>query len=247
MPISNSTHTWALVDKENPFLETQCLSLVEALDFPTHLHRVSLPWFWRKVPVWLTPDLAAKVHSSPKSLMPPLPSFVICGGKVALKLGTYFRKKHQIFTVAVGQTSSSFHKVIVESHVQEEKGNAILTLGPLHRIHAEVILQARQTFYRKVDSLPKPRVGIFLEGEERLEPLIRILTSLRRKTPFSLMIHAGKLSEENKKHLSLFLEGIPHLLWCGPEEDPYLGFLAHSEAIIVTTSSSLMIAETTAA
>lgn len=247
MRISNPTLSWVLVDKGNPFLETQCLSLVEALEFPTHLHRVSLPLLWRGLPLWLIPDLLAKIQSSPKSLKEPLPSFVICGGRVALKLGAFLRKKHQIFTVAVGEASSSFHKVIVEGHTQDEKGNEIRTLGPLHRIRPEVILQARQTFYRKVDSLPKPRVGIFLEGGERLESLMEMLTILRQKTPFSLMIHGENLSEANKKHLTVFLEGIPHLLWYGQEEDPYLGFLAHSEAIIVTTSSSLMLAETTSA
>jgi mitochondrial fission protein ELM1 len=133
----------------------------------------------------------------------------------------------------------------VESHLQEEWGNQILTLGPLHRIQPDVLLHARQTFYRKVDALPNPRVGVFLEGTEQLEPLTSMLLKLYQNTPFSLMIHVDALSEENKKRLMVALEPIPFLYWEREDIDPYLGFLAHSEALIVSNSSSLRVAEAT--
>jgi uncharacterized protein len=242
---ANPDKAWALVDIGNPFLETQCLAIAEAMDFPAHLYRVSLPWLWRALPLGLVPNIMGKVHSTPKSLMSSRPSFVICGGKVALKIGSFLRKRQGTFVVALGPTSSAFHKVIVENHIREEKSNIIKTLGPLHRIGPQVLLQARQTYYRKIDHLPKPRVGLFLEGNEPLGPLVEIFVFLNKKTPFSLMIHGKGLSEENRKDLASAFERIPHLLWQGQGEDPYLGFLSHSDALIVSHSSSLRVAEAT--
>ena len=243
LSIVNPAKVWVLVDKDNPFLETQCLGIAEAMDFPAHLYRVSVPWGWKYIPLWLVPDIILRVHSTPKPLMSPWPSLVICGGKVGLKIGSYLRKKHNSFTVAFGSTSSSFHKVVIESCQQGEKRNKIMTLGPLPRIHPEGLLQARQSVYRKMDHLPKPRIGLFLEGQEPLLPLIDFLKNFYKKTPFSLMIYEEKLSEERRKCLAMGFKEIPHLLWDGQGEDPYLGFLAHSETIIVSNSSSLMMAE----
>jgi len=243
LPIANHAKAWVLVDEGNPSLETQCLGLVEAMDFPAHLHRVSLPWLWRNLPLWAGPNIMFRVQSSPKPLMSPWPSFVICAGKVGLKIGNYLRKRHHAYTVAFEPASASFHKIIVEGHTSSEKRNKIMTFGPLHRIQPGVILQARQAFYRKIDHLPKPRVGVFLEGSEPLEPLIETLISLYKKNPFSLMIHGKALSEESLKRLAIAFKKIPHLLWYGQEEDPYLGFLAHSDAIVVSPTSSLMVAE----
>ena len=61
------------------------------------------------------------------------------------------------------------------------------------------------------------------------------------------MVHGQSLSEETRQQLTVALDKIPHSLWFGQEEDPYLGFLSHSDAIIVSNSSSLMVAEATSA
>ncbi|MBS0272394.1 MAG: mitochondrial fission ELM1 family protein [Proteobacteria bacterium] len=244
--ITEPGKAWVLVDEGNPFLETQCLSIVEAMEFPAHLHRVSIPSFWRYVPLNFIPNFFGKVYSSPTSLTPPWPSLVICGGRISLKLGTYLKKKYNVFTVAVGRTGSSFNKIILESHRPEEMGKNIMTFGPLHRIQQDSLLHARKAFYRKIDHLPKPRVSLFIEEHENLEALIEILIGLHKKSPFSLMVYGDKLSEEDRNRLERGFQKIPYFLWCGQEEDPYLGFLAHSDAIIMSYPSSLMLAEATA-
>lgn len=246
LSITKPGKAWVLVDEGNPFLETQCLSIVEAMELPAHLHRVSLSSFWRYIPLDFIPNLFGKIHSIPTPLAPPYPSVVICGGRVSLKLATYLKRKYNIFTVAVGHSGSSFDKIILESHKPEEKGRSIMTFGPLHRIQQDNLLHARKTFYRKIDHLPKPRVSLFLDRSEGLKTLIEILVSLYKKNPFSLMIHGENLSEEDQNGLAKAFKEIPHFLWYGQEEDPYLGFLAHSDALIVSHSSSLMLAEATA-
>lgn len=167
-------------------------------------------------------------------------------GKISLNVGVTLKKRLNTFVVALGPTTSAFHKVIVESHKYGEKSNTISTFGPLHRIHPEVLSQARTTFYRKIDHLPKPRVGIFFEGNECLESLIETLNFLYKKTTFSLMIYGKDLSEEDKKRLSYAFEKIPHLQWQSMGENPYLGFLSHSDAIIVSNTFTLKVAEATA-
>lgn len=169
---SNPTKAWILVDEGNSFLETQCLAVAEAMDIPAHLYRVSMDWYWKYIPLWLIPDIMAKVSVTQKPLTSLLPSFVVCGGEVGLILGANLRKKHHAFTVGFGPASSSFHKIILESHFQGEQKNKIHTLGPLHRIHPESLIKARQTFYRTIDHLPKPRVTLLIGREEGLDTLV---------------------------------------------------------------------------
>ena len=243
---SNSKPVWALVDEGKHELETQCLSLVEAMELPAHLYRVSLSAFWQLIPTLLIPDLISKVKVTPKPLNSPWPALIICGGTKALKVGSYIKNVHGGFLVSLGSTLSfSSDKMILVGNSTEQVKKKIITLGPLHRIQQDNLLNARQHIYRKLEHLPKPRVGIFLNGQEPLKPLFEILLSLCKKSPFSLMIHTEASSTETFREIETTLAEIPHVCWDGQGENPYLGFLSHSDAVILSNTSSLKIAEAT--
>lgn len=243
---SNTQRVWALVDEDNLELETQCLSLVEAMEWPANLYRISLSTFWHYLPSFLSPHLISKVKTSPKPLKSPWPTLMICGGPKALKVGSYIKKNHGGFLVSLG-TSYNFSsdKMIVEGDSANENKKKIITLGPLHRIQPDTLLQARQHIYRKIEHLPKPRVGVFLNGQENLKPLIDILLAIYKKSPFSLMIHLGASAPKRHQEIEQALGSIPHICWNGITENPYLGFLAHSDTLVVSNSSSLKLAEAT--
>ncbi len=245
-PISSSLNTWVLVDEGNAFVETQCLGLIEALDFPAHFHRVSLPTLWRYIPHFLLPGLLKKATSRPKPLKQPWPTLIICGGPIALKLGSALRKKQTAFLISL-DTSLNFSSdmQIYSSDRIAQKDKKIMTLGPMHRISPESLLQARQHTYRKVDHLPKPRVGVFLSAGDPLAPLLDMLIKLHKKSPISLMIHCHSMSVENQQMCEQILSKIPYILWKGEGQNPYVGFLAHSDAVIVSNTSPLLVAEAT--
>ncbi len=244
---TNSTKpVWALVDEGNYELETQCLSLVEAMELPAHLYRISLSTFWQLIPTLLIPNLISKVKVTPKPLKSPWPALIICGGAKALKVGSFIKNIHGGYLVSLG-TSLGFSsdKMIVVGSSTEAVKKKINTLGPLHRIQQDKLLNARQHIYRKLERIPKPRVGVILNGQEPLRPLFEILLSLHKKSPFSLMIHLGVSSAEAYKEIESGFADIPHVCWDGKDDNPYLGFLAHSDAVIVSNTSSLKIAEAT--
>ncbi len=80
-----------------------------------------------------------------------------------------------------------------------------------------------------------------MEGDENLDGLVSLLEIHYKKAPLSLMIYGKGLTEENQRKLKQ--TGIPQVLWVGEEPDPYLGFLAHSDGIIVNNASPLMMVE----
>lgn len=244
--INSPLKAWALVDEGNPVLETQCLGLTEAMELPAQFYRVSLSRAWHFIPSFFTPNLLAKVQTSPKPLRSPWPLFLICGGRTAVKIGGHLKRNYGAFLVSLAPSLSfSCDKIVVESDRVDQKKRKIMTFGPLHRIQPETLLLARQNHYRKIDHLPKPRIGVFLKENEPLLPLLDHLISLYKKTPFSLMIHCESLTKETQQKIESKLTDIPHFLWNGQGENPYLGFLSHSDAIIISNSSSLKIAEAT--
>src|SRR5690606_11192628 len=122
---------WAFVDEGCSTLETQCLSLVEALGFSAQFYRVSIPHIWSVIPSALTPNLLSKVKVAPKPLNAPWPSFMICGGRNSNKIGRYLKKTYGAFLVSLGAPLSfSSDIILVESYHSIEKKKKINTLGP---------------------------------------------------------------------------------------------------------------------
>lgn len=242
-PTSSPHKAWVLVDEEESFIEKQCLALMEGVDFPCHFYRVSFEYSWKFIPWWLTPNFMIKVAATPKPLRSPWPTFIICGGKAGLKVGAYLRKKQASFVVGVGASSSYFDQTVQIGDAPKEQGKKVVSFGPIHRLYPELLLQARKSIYRKIDHLPKPRIGLFLTGQDHPETLISSVHALHKRTSLSLMIWVEDPTQVSLHKLKKGFENLPHVLWEGKGENPYVGFLAHSDGIIVSSTSPLMVAE----
>jgi mitochondrial fission protein ELM1 len=102
--------------------------------------------------------------------------------------------------------------------------------------------------------LQRPLVGVLIGGSNRVYRLTpAVAASLGQQLAalaaqgFGIAITPSRRSGELAlKALAEPLRGVPHYFWNGSGENPYLGLLAHADALVVTGESVNMVSEAAA-
>lgn len=132
--------------------------------------------------------------------------------------------------------------------------NIIYTTGSPHRISKEKLAQAKQEWQNAFSDLPRPLTAVIIGGKIKgkgfmLENAIDFAQHIKRfhnKIGGSLLItdsrRTGALAE---KQMMEILKDIPSYkyLWGSTEQNPYMGYLASSDYIIVSGDSVSMCCE----
>jgi uncharacterized protein len=132
--------------------------------------------------------------------------------------------------------------------------NVLRILGAPHRVSPLLLRQARAAWCERLSHLPHPRVALLVGGPVRgteLEPALahRLGAAVSRLTAARggavLATTSRRTGAEATDALSVGLARTLHVLyrWGEPGENPYHGFLASADAIIVTADSVSMISE----
>jgi len=112
----------------------------------------------------------------------------------------------------------------------------------------------RARFAPLFSALPRPLVGVLIGGSNRVYRLTpAVAASLGRQLAalaaqgFGIAITPSRrTSGAALKALTESLRGVPHYTWSGTGENPYLGLLAHADALVVTGDSVNMVSEAAA-
>jgi hypothetical protein len=102
--------------------------------------------------------------------------------------------------------------------------------------------------------LPRPLVGVLIGGSNRV---YRLTPAIMARLGAQLAALAGngygiaitpsrRTGETALRALREGLHGTAHFLWDGGGENPYLGLLAHADALLVTADSVNMVSEAAA-
>lgn len=245
---------WVLADPR-PGTANQALGIAERLGAPFRI--VWLGWSaWARVP-WPWPTLAGLDSTARAGLVPPWPKLVISAGRrsapAALWLG-----RHGVRTVHAmrpGVGSARFDLLVLGRHDRPEPApNVLEIVGACHRVSAAVLDRARRE-WAELAALPAPRVAVLVGGPVRAEGLDRETASrliprvLRRFPEASLLVTTSRRTgTEATALIAAALADRPHHLfrWGDPGPNPYLGYLALADAIVVTGDSVSMLAEAAA-
>ena len=195
-----------------------------------------------------------KGHSA--SLEGPYPSLVIAAGRRTLPVLRAI--KHRSPTTKTiylmwPEVQSDIDLIVVPEHDHPPAGGKIITtVAPLHAVTPQILAAARTEWEAQLAHLPRPYVALCLGGKtkqgeytaaqwheliQRAQMLVgegSLLITTSRRTP-----------KEALELLQPLLQTRPHLLhrWDMDKDNPYLGILALSDAIIVTGDSLSMCAE----
>ena len=237
--------------------ENQCLALADALGLTPVVKRVAMnkPWRWLGVVMAaLPPRLLAQGYDS---LAPPWPDLVIASGRkcAGLALAIQRASRGHTFTIFVQNPrlgSARFDLIVAPRHDGIAGANIFTTRGALSRVGPAGLKSAAAEFASTYAHLPRPLVACLIGGtsrRHRLTPadgrvLGAALAKLAADTGGSLLITPSRRTPEPSfAALEVALDGAPAYIWRREGANPYFGFLAVAEAILVTGDSVSMVSD----
>lgn len=220
------------------------------VDFP-------VPWRWlapRGVPFVL--DVLGTIAR--QKLQTPWPDiFIGCGRQAALALRAIkHRDPSRVFTVQILSpriATTHFDLVITPQHDRLQAANLIPTIGALNVINDTWVKQARQQF-SSFSSLPRPLITVLIGGphrnaqldEDSLKLLFERVSKLRAREGGTLLLAASRRTPEAWwPYLRTMAHNLNGQCWLDKHdgENPYPGYLAFADRVIVTADSVNMLSE----
>lgn len=237
---------WVVSDG-TPGMENQCVGLAEAVGLPFTTKRVSASW--RR----LLPGL----RLGDDGFRPPWPRLLIASGRqsVAPALAIGRASRGATFTVQIQDPRVAldrFDLVVAPEHDQLAGPNVVATLGSLHGVTPARLAAARAAFVPVVAALPRPRIAVLVGGANRAyrfrvedaRALGGDLAALARTLGGGLMVTPSRRTgAAQAEALGRAVADVPGIVWLGDEPNPYLGFLALADAVVVTADSVNMTTE----
>lgn len=255
----DTLRTWIVTDGRAGN-ENQCRGLAEALGVTPQIKRLDIaaPWRWLPPQLWLAPFAALTARGD--VLAPPWPDLLIATGRrsVAPALAVRRASGGSVFCVQLqnpGVDPARFDLVIAPAHDRLEGANVISLLGAPHSLTAQRLAMARGEFASLLAPLPQPRIAVLLGGDNAVyrmteavaDRIAHDLAAVARRTGGGLAITASRRTPAAAlARIRATIEGLPTIFYEGDGPNPYHGYLAWADAVVVTADSVNMVSEATA-
>ena len=208
--------------------------------------------------------LLGLTKSSKELLKSPLPDYVLSSTRRTAPIARYIKKQNPktklIQLIHIGRTGlKDFDLVFVPEHdkYKTKSENIRYTVGAPHFITEEKLNEATTKWQEKFSHLPRPITALIIGGAIKKRPFSienakKLAYAVKKQKELeggSLLITTSRRTGiEAQNEIMSILGNIPNYnyLWGSKEENPYLGFLACSDNIIVTGDSVSMCCEATA-
>lgn len=238
----------------------QCRGLAEVLGVAPVSKVIDLraPWQW--LPPLLTPNSLGVTTSQSDPLTPPWPNLLIASGRKSVAPARAIRKASggQTFCVQIqnpGVSPAAFDLVVAPAHDGMSGENVISTTGSLHGLTKSILENARTHFADRVANLQRPLLAVLLGGDNAVykmteaygQTLAAQLRDLTQNHGWGLAVTPSRRTPDHARiALTAALADTNADIWDETGDNPYLGFLAHADAIVVTGDSINMVSEATA-
>ncbi|WP_085784213.1 mitochondrial fission ELM1 family protein [Candidatus Nucleicultrix amoebiphila] len=248
---------WIVYDGDKIGTRNQALGLATALGVEAHLKPVYAKFPWSILPSCFWPLPLRSLSKRSASLDKPWPDLIIAGGRQSAAPAAEIRKLNRGKTKVIQILNpylpfQSFDAVIVPKHDNLSGSNVIEITGALHGLTDEKLKNAHGDFKNIFKNIPHPLMGVLIGGsnscytldQKVMNKLVKALRDLHKKMGVSFAITVSRRTSSScYKLLQRGLTDIPHYLWDNTGNNPYLGILAHSDALLVTADSISMTAE----
>jgi len=255
-PRPTAPTTWVLTDGKVG-MENQCLGLAQALGVTPVVKRVAIRLPWRALPPPLWWNALAAPGPGGDALTPPWPNLLIATGRqtVALSIAIRRASRGATFTVQIQDPAvppSRFDLVVAPEHDRLTGANVVATKGALHGVTERRLAEAAERFRARLAALPRPLVAVLIGGSNgryRLDrdAVSRLAQALRHVAESEgaglVVTPSRRTGDDNLTALRDGLSGLAAEIWDGTGENPYLGYLALADAVVVTCDSVNMVCE----
>ena len=251
-----------LLNGPRPGDNNQVLGLGETLGWPFELKSVgfhSSPPVPKMISSQLRSLALAGVDRRRSSaLQAPWPDLVISAGRELEPVARWIKKQsgNRARLVHMGRPWSrldAFDLIIsTPQYFLPERENILLNELPLHRVTDRRLEEARALWEPRFAHLPRPYTVVLLGGNSgsfvlscaKARRLGKLVNALTRGSGGSLLVTSSARTPADAYHD--FLDGVGgprHVHHWGAQENPYFGYLALADRIVITGESVSMLAE----
>ncbi|MBT3360462.1 MAG: nucleoside-diphosphate sugar epimerase [Rhodospirillales bacterium] len=249
---------WVLLD-DRAGNRSQCLGVAEALGLRFFTHELeyvaaaALPNFF------VGASFGGLTPSSRVNLVSPWPDLVIAAGRRTAPIARKIKKDSGGATMLVqimypGHTGADEFDLIAAPRHDEiaPAPNMLEITGAPHRVNEKKLAEAADEWQGRFADLPKPRIALIVGGSSRRRKFTsEMATELGRKaakmasaTGGSLLVTTSRRTGEAEAALLAEINDPNFVFRWGDEgENPYFGFLALADTVIVTGDSVSMVSE----
>ncbi|MEE8351992.1 MAG: mitochondrial fission ELM1 family protein [Rhodospirillales bacterium] len=256
-PSSNSPSVWVLAD-DRAGNRSQCFGVADALGLnyhvknPTYGSLACLPNFL------LGASFAGINHSSRSQLSPPWPDLVIAAGRRTAPVARKIKRLAgpECFLAQImhpGPGAGDFGLIAVPNHDGAINApNSISFTGAPHGLTAERLAEEEKRWQGRFDDLAGPRIALIVGGTTRRRTftsnmaaeLARMASDMAIGSGGALLVTTSRRTGDAEAALLDSINAPSRVYRWGEEgENPYLGYLACADAIIVTGDSVSMCSE----
>ncbi len=205
--------------------------------------------------------LIGLTSESKKAFHAPWPDMVLSISRRTVPVARYIKKNNPqtklIQIMHPGETGlDEFSLVLLPEHDKDKTYHKSFRylIGAPHRVTPDVLLQAKEKWEETFKDLPKPLTAIIIGGAikdrqftlENAKQLAEKIIAFKKKIGGSILITTSRRTGETAQKLIMeALKDIPAhtFVWGDKNENPYLGYLACADNIIVTGDSVSMASE----
>lgn len=240
---------WVLADPRAG-TAAQAFGIAEAMGEP--FRTIPLAWSrWAGLPLrWAT--LAGLSRDCRAQFTPPWPRLVISAGRRSAPASLWLagQEVRTVHCMDPGFARGRFDLLVIGRHdAPPLRANILPILGATHRM-APARLAAARAEFTELSAFPRPRVALLLGGPVRgegMDPAIATgIVEQARGLGASLLASASRRTGAAATDaLAAALQGMPHRLfrWGDVGPNPYAGFLAWADLLVVTGDSVSMLSE----
>ncbi len=229
--------------------ENQCLAVAEALELEPVVKRISLRQPWKTLSPWLGFE---RSRTFSPALEPPWPDLLLTSGRKSIAASLYIKRASggKTFTVQIQDpriSPAQFDLVAVPAHDPARGKNVVITAAAPNRITLEKLEQARKE-HPGLANLPSPRVAVLIGGNSKAYTLStavmdKLIADLKQLDAGLMITASRRTGEDNARRLQNAFQGDRHIFWDGQRDNPYFGYLAWADYILVTSDSVSMLSD----
>jgi mitochondrial fission protein ELM1 len=246
--------TWILTDGKKG-TENQCIGLASLLGLQPIVKKITpkFPWSFLPAPLWFSPLKGITGLEGEEKW----PDILIASSRSAAPVAKEIKRQSNghTFTIFLQNpyiSPENFDVVIAPQHDKLNHPHVISTLFPFHCVTPEALETAHKHYDKLLSTLSSKKVAVLLGGKTRhyqmtpstMEMYGVQLRNIAKRQSIGYMVTASRRTDEKCfEAFKLGLGSAPRFIFDGTGENPYMGFLAHADIIIVTADSVSMISE----